>query len=43
MAPTVAPTPDQLAGTFDYPQFENPDDEKAWNDMFLEVTTAAGG
>jgi spermidine/putrescine transport system substrate-binding protein len=42
VAPTVAPTADQLANTFDYPQFENPDDEKAWNDMFLEVTTAAG-
>jgi spermidine/putrescine transport system substrate-binding protein len=42
VGPTVTPTPDQLANTFDYPQFENADDEKAWNDMFLEVTTAAG-
>ena len=42
VAPSVAPTADQLAGTFDYPQFENAADEKAWNDMFLEVTTAAG-
>jgi spermidine/putrescine transport system substrate-binding protein len=42
VAPTVAPTPDQLANTFDYPQFANPEDEKAWNDMFLEVQTAAG-
>jgi spermidine/putrescine transport system substrate-binding protein len=41
VAPTVAPTLDQLANTFDYPQFENPDDETKWNDMFLEVTTAA--
>src|SRR4029077_16069443 len=28
LAPTVAPTADQLANTFDYPQFENADDEK---------------
>jgi hypothetical protein len=42
VAPTVTPTPDQLDNTFDYPQFEDPDDEKAWNDMFLEVTTATG-
>jgi spermidine/putrescine-binding protein len=42
VAPSVTPTADQLAGTFDYPEFENPDDEKAWNDMWLEVTTAAG-
>jgi spermidine/putrescine transport system substrate-binding protein len=42
VSPTVAPSADDLAKTFDYPQFENPDDEKAWNDMFLEVTTAAG-
>jgi spermidine/putrescine transport system substrate-binding protein len=42
VAPTVVPTADLLKNTFDYPQFENPDDEKAWNDMFLEVTTAAG-
>ena len=40
VAPSVTPTQDQLANTFDYPEFENPDDEKAWNDMFLEVTTA---
>jgi len=42
VAPSVTPSQDQLAGTFDYPEFENPDDEKAWNDMFLEVTTAVG-
>ena len=42
VAPSVTPTQDQLANTFDYPEFENPDDEKAWNDMFLEVTTAVG-
>ena len=42
VAPSVTPTADELAGTFDYPEFENPDDEKAWNDMWLEVTTAAG-
>jgi spermidine/putrescine transport system substrate-binding protein len=41
LAPTVAPTADQLANTFDYPQFENPDDEKKWNDLFTAVTTAA--
>jgi len=40
VAPTVAPTADELANTFDYPQLENAADEKAWNDMFLEVTTA---
>jgi spermidine/putrescine transport system substrate-binding protein len=40
LAPAVAPTPDQLKGTFDYPTFENPGDEKKWNDMFTEVTTA---
>jgi spermidine/putrescine transport system substrate-binding protein len=43
VAPTVTPTADQLANTFDYPQFEDPDDEKAWNDMFLEVTTSSPG
>ena len=37
VAPTVTPTADQLANTFDYPQFENDEDEKAWNDMWLEV------
>jgi spermidine/putrescine transport system substrate-binding protein len=42
VAPTVAPTADQLANTFDYPQFENADDEKQWNDMFNEVVTAQG-
>jgi spermidine/putrescine transport system substrate-binding protein len=42
VAPTVTPTADDLAKTFDYPQFENPDDEKAWNDMFNEVVTAQG-
>ena len=42
VAPTVTPSADQLANTFDYPQFENEEDEKAWNDMWLEVTTAAG-
>jgi spermidine/putrescine transport system substrate-binding protein len=42
VAATVTPTQEQLSNTFDYPEFDNPDDEKAWNDMFLEVTTAAG-
>jgi spermidine/putrescine transport system substrate-binding protein len=42
VAPTVAPTADQLANTFDYPQFENAADEKQWNDMFNEVVTAQG-
>jgi spermidine/putrescine transport system substrate-binding protein len=42
LAPTVAPTADQLANTYDYPEFNNPGDEKAWNDLFLAVTTAAG-
>ena len=40
LAPVVAPTADQLKGTFDYPQFEHAGDEKKWNDMFTEVTTA---
>jgi spermidine/putrescine transport system substrate-binding protein len=40
LAPTVAPTADQLKNTFDYPQFENAGDEQKWNDMFTEVTTA---
>jgi spermidine/putrescine transport system substrate-binding protein len=40
VAPTVAPTADDLAKTFDYPQFESAGDEKAWNDMFNEVVTA---
>jgi spermidine/putrescine transport system substrate-binding protein len=40
VAPTVAPTAEDLANTFDYPQFENANDEKAWNDMFNEVVTA---
>ena len=42
VAPSVAPSAADLAKTFDYPQFENADDEKAWNDMFLEVSTATG-
>jgi Spermidine/putrescine-binding periplasmic protein len=42
LAATVAPTADQLANTYDYPEFANADDEKAWNDLFLAVTTAAG-
>jgi spermidine/putrescine transport system substrate-binding protein len=42
VAPTVAPTADELANTFDYPTLENADDEKAWNDMFNEVVTAQG-
>ena len=40
LAPVVAPTADDLAKTFDYPQFEKAADEKAWNDMFNEVVTA---
>jgi hypothetical protein len=40
VAPSVAPTADDLAKTFDYPQFANADDEKKWNDMFNEVVTA---
>jgi spermidine/putrescine transport system substrate-binding protein len=40
VAPTVAPSAEDLANTFDYPQFENADDEKQWNDMFNEVVTA---
>ncbi|MGZ6255772.1 MAG: ABC transporter substrate-binding protein [Candidatus Limnocylindria bacterium] len=40
VAPTVAPTADQLANTFDYPEFATAGDEKAWNDMFNEVVTA---
>jgi len=42
LAGVVAPTAEELAKTFDYPQFENPADEKTWNDLFLAVTTAAG-
>jgi len=38
----VAPTPDQLANVYDYPQLADPAEEKAWNDLFLAVTTAQG-
>ena len=38
----VAPTPDQLANVYDYPQLTDPAEEKAWNDLFLAVTTANG-
>jgi len=38
----VAPTPDQLANVFDYPELADSAEEKAWNDLFLAVTTAQG-
>ena len=38
----VAPTADQLANVYDYPQLADATEEKAWNDLFLAVTTAQG-
>lgn len=36
----VAPTASQLANVFDYPELADAAEEKAWNDLFLAVTTA---
>lgn len=42
IAPVATPTEDQLANTYDYPIFDSPEEEQAWNELFLEVRTTAG-
>jgi spermidine/putrescine transport system substrate-binding protein len=42
IADVVSPTSEQLANVYDYPELADPVEEKAWNDLFLAVTTANG-